>query len=61
MHADAPSVRVVIVTLDNHLAGLVRHAEASLKPEIPGLSISLHAATDWGDNTAGDAIANTAA
>ncbi len=52
IHADAPSVRVVIVTLDNHLAGLVRHAEASLKPEIPGLSISLHAATDWGDNTA---------
>jgi magnesium chelatase subunit H len=50
MHAEAPSVRVVIVTLDNHLAGLVRRAEESLKPEIPGLTISLHAATDWGDN-----------
>jgi magnesium chelatase subunit H len=52
MHAEAPSVRVVIVTLDNHLAGLARQAEASLKPEIPGLTIALHAATDWGDDHA---------
>ena len=45
-------MRVVIVTLDNHLAGLARQAEASLKPEIPGLTIALHAATDWGDDHA---------
>jgi magnesium chelatase subunit H len=51
-HAETPSVRVVIVTLDNHLAGLVRRAEALLKPEIPGLAISLHAATDWGEDPA---------
>jgi len=49
-------VRVVFVTLDNHLAGLVRRAEKSLESEIPGISVSLHAATDWADDhTARDA------
>jgi magnesium chelatase subunit H len=50
--AETPSVRVVFVTLDNHLAGLVRRAEKSLEAEIPGLSVSLHAATDWADDPA---------
>lgn len=49
----APSVRVVIVTLDNHLAGAVRQAERTLRRDIPGLSIGLHAAADWGDDPAG--------
>lgn len=48
----APSVRVVIVTLDNHLAGAVRQAERTLRRDIPGLSIGLHAAADWGDDPA---------
>ncbi|MDP3494014.1 MAG: magnesium chelatase subunit H, partial [Hyphomonadaceae bacterium] len=34
------------------LAGLVRRAEKSLETEIPGLSVSLHAATDWADDHA---------
>ncbi len=48
--AETPTVRVVIVTLDNHLAGVVRRAEKALAKDIPGLSLSLHAATDWGEN-----------
>ena len=47
-----PPVRVVIVTLDNHLAGAVRQAERTLRRDIPGLSIGLHAAADWGDDPA---------
>ncbi len=45
--ASAPSLRVVIVTLDNHLASVTRRAEAALAAEMPGLSLRLHAATDW--------------
>lgn len=52
MRAETPAVRVVIVTLDNHLAGVVRRAETALAREIPGLSLTLHASTDWTDNRA---------
>ncbi|MBI1402612.1 MAG: magnesium chelatase subunit H [Porphyrobacter sp.] len=41
-------VRVVIVTLDNHLKGAVDRAEAVLAPE--GISLSLHAAAEWGSD-----------
>ncbi|MBC7770024.1 MAG: magnesium chelatase subunit H [Phycisphaerales bacterium] len=50
--AEDASVRVVIVTLDNHLAGVVRRAEKALAREIPGLRIALHAAADWADDAA---------
>ncbi|MDJ0780314.1 MAG: magnesium chelatase subunit H, partial [Gammaproteobacteria bacterium] len=43
-------VRVVIVTLDNHLASAVERAEKSLSSELPGLSLTLHAAAEWGTN-----------
>ncbi len=43
-------VRVVIVTLDNHLAGAVENARATLAEEIPGLRLSLHAAAEWAEN-----------
>jgi magnesium chelatase subunit H len=48
-------VRVVIVTLDRHLSAVFKRAEAALAQEIPGLSLSLHAATDWADDR--DALA----
>ncbi|MBA4766275.1 MAG: magnesium chelatase subunit H [Porphyrobacter sp.] len=41
-------VRVVIVTLDNHLKGAVDRAEAALAKE--GIDLSLHAASEWGSN-----------
>lgn len=48
--ADPTPVRVVIVTLDNHLAGATERAGRTLGRELPGLSLSLHAASAWGDN-----------
>ncbi len=47
--ADTP-VRVVIVTLDRHLAGAAVRAQGALARELPGLSLSLHAASEWRDN-----------
>ncbi|WP_370647488.1 magnesium chelatase subunit H [Polymorphobacter sp. PAMC 29334] len=43
----ATPVRVVIVTLDNHLSGAAGRAEAALRREHPGLSLQFHAAADW--------------
>ncbi len=46
----SPPVRVVIVTLDSNLAGVTDNAHHVLRREIPGLSLSLHAASEWGDD-----------
>lgn len=57
MHGSVPSassldphapVRVVIVTLDNHLKGAVDRADAALAPE--GIDLSLYAAAEWGSD-----------
>jgi magnesium chelatase subunit H len=45
-------LRAVIITLDNHLASAVNRARATLRRDIPGLELSLHAATDWTQNPA---------
>ena len=45
---DAVPTRVVIVTMDSHLSGAAFRAEAELKRDIPGLSLSIHAADEWG-------------
>ncbi|WP_010162316.1 magnesium chelatase subunit H [Sphingomonas sp. PAMC 26617] len=50
-HAN-PAVRVVIVTLDNHLSGAVQRAQVRLARENPGISIGFHAAADWDENPA---------
>ena len=42
-------VRVVIVTLDNHLRSLIERASDTLAVEIPGVQLVMHAATDWAD------------
>jgi magnesium chelatase subunit H len=44
---DAPPVRVVIVTLDSHLAAPVERARKSLQRDVPGLRLDLHAAAEW--------------
>ena len=46
----APPVRVVVVTMDSHLANVVLRAGAELRRDLPGLRIDYHAASDWGDN-----------
>ena len=44
-HRDRAAARVVIVTLDNHLAGAVERAATRLAAD--GIAIELHAASDW--------------
>ncbi|MEE4014861.1 magnesium chelatase subunit H [Roseibium sp. FZY0029] len=43
-------IRVVLVTLDNHVAAAVDDARKLLAKDLPGLTLSVHAATDWADN-----------
>jgi magnesium chelatase subunit H len=50
--ARATPVRVVIVTLDNHLAGATDRARPALERDLPGLTLTLHAASDWGQDRA---------
>ncbi len=45
--ADAIPIRVVIVTLDSHLAEASERARPALERAIPGLTLSLHAAAEW--------------
>ncbi len=45
-------VRVVIVTLDSHLTSAVQRARHTLRREMPGLSLELHAAAEWGEDPA---------
>ncbi len=47
---DPHPVRVVIVTLDTHLAGAAERARERLAQEIPGLRFSVHAASEWDDD-----------
>jgi len=49
-NAAAAPINVTIVTLDGHLGSTVRHAERRLQRELPGLSLSIHPASDWGDD-----------
>jgi len=53
--ADATPVRVVLITLDRHLASATHRAAEALKRDLPGLDIAFHAATDWSDDP--DALA----
>lgn len=43
----AASLRFVIVTLDRHLASTIDRIRPLLRREMPGLELSLHAATEW--------------
>ena len=65
-----PSVRVVIVTMDTHVATATERARTVLMREIPGLSLKVHAASEWSadplalerclsDIAQGDIIINT--
>ena len=42
-----PEIRVVIVTLDNHLASAVERARLRLRAQMPGLTLGFHAAAEW--------------
>ncbi|MBR0934168.1 magnesium chelatase subunit H [Bradyrhizobium jicamae] len=40
-------IRVVIVTMDSHLASAAARARAALYQELPGLDLAIHAADEW--------------
>lgn len=44
----AVTARIVIITLDSHLAGAVDRAKVTLAQQVPGLHLSLHGASEWG-------------
>ncbi|RZI92851.1 MAG: DUF3479 domain-containing protein, partial [Variovorax sp.] len=48
--AVAPAMRVVLVTMDSHLASATERASAALSRSMPGLTLSVHAAAEWGDD-----------
>jgi magnesium chelatase subunit H len=45
--ANATSINIVIVAMDTHFAGALERARIDLKHEMPGLGLSLHAASEW--------------
>jgi magnesium chelatase subunit H len=47
-----PAMRVVIVTMDSHLASAAERAHRALQRTMPGLRLSVHAAAEWGGDTA---------
>ena len=48
--AETAAVKVVVITLDRHIAGAVQRARQQLADELPGLQLAFHAATDWNDD-----------
>ncbi|WP_075217393.1 magnesium chelatase subunit H [Mongoliimonas terrestris] len=45
--AETAPCRVAIVTLDHHLSSVVDRARTTLRKDLPGLELTLHAAADW--------------
>ncbi len=43
-------MRVVLVTMDSHLAGAAHRAQRKLTRTLPGLTLSVHAAAEWADD-----------
>jgi magnesium chelatase subunit H len=48
---EGAGLRVVIVTMDDHLTGALERARVSLRRDIPGLILTHHAAAEWGRNS----------
>ncbi|MFO1125412.1 MAG: magnesium chelatase subunit H [Methylocystis sp.] len=46
-HAEATPVKVVIVTMDTHVATATDRARRTLQRDIPGLTLSVHAASEF--------------
>ncbi|SFJ85464.1 cobaltochelatase subunit CobN [Jannaschia pohangensis] len=44
--------RVVVVTLDRHIAGPASRSAPVLEADFPGLQVSIHAAAEWGKDAA---------
>jgi len=48
--ASATSLRVVVVTMDSHLSSAAARAQTTLRQELPGLELVMHAADEWGSD-----------
>ncbi len=48
--ADPTPMRVVIVTMDSHALSAMGRGRSALSREMPGLSLSVHAASEWSDD-----------
>ena len=48
----AVPLRVVLVTMDSHLASAAERAHRQLARELPGLTLTVHAAGEWGSDGA---------
>ncbi|WP_375409568.1 magnesium chelatase subunit H [uncultured Methylobacterium sp.] len=53
--AERPALRIVIVTMDNHMASALERARQRLRVELPGLTLDFHAAAEW--DTSANALA----
>ncbi|MFK7894009.1 MAG: magnesium chelatase subunit H, partial [Granulosicoccus sp.] len=60
MHAKDIPIRVAIVTLDGHLGNTIDRAQTRLRQELPGLTLTMHPACDWGDDKEAQATTNEA-
>jgi len=49
-HRAPTPIRVVIVTMDTHLASSVERARKTLSRDLPGLALTLHAASEYAGN-----------
>ncbi|TNF53846.1 MAG: DUF3479 domain-containing protein, partial [Burkholderiales bacterium] len=47
-----PGMRIVLVTMDSHLASAAERAHRSLAKAVPGLSLVVHAASEWREDVA---------
>ena len=47
---NAAPVRVVLITLDGHIATAIDGARRTLQAELPGLELAFHVAADWNDD-----------
>ena len=50
--SSVPAMKVVLVTMDSHLASATERANRALAKSVPGLKLSVHAAAEWGDDPA---------
>ena len=48
--ADSTDIRVVIVTMDSHLSSAAARAGRRLAAQLPGLTLAVHAADEWGSD-----------
>jgi magnesium chelatase subunit H len=50
VRSEQPGARVVIVTMDSHLASATIRAQSVLSRTFPGLKLTVHAASEWGNS-----------